>query len=858
MRNIYYLLSVLLITTNLNAHVGHDSLRRKIDKDLQTLTNQEKVEFLVKEAKSNLQTDHIFALHLSNRAMKIADSTSDRKGQIEALLSLGHNYFTITNYDTAMVYYEKALKLSIEENDSLGMLSSMTNMGLVHDMWAEFDKAIKYFITSREIAERLNRSEEVAHSYIRIGKIFRIQEAYDSSLANFLKAFKILSKDNDKIELASYYLEIGVLFRNLKRYDQALSNFQNALEHFLEANDKKQAARVYGYIGLIYFDQKEYTTSLEYHKKAAELRKQISDREGLGISLNNYGKIYLRLGEYNKALVNFNAALNIRRKSGNVYGIAETNARIAEVYSMMGNSQMALKHINISVKISERHDIINLIKENYFFLSKIYENLGQNKKALKYYKKYSQYKENLLNTGTSKKIADLQMQLESEAQLKRISTLTKENEIHELMVSQERQIRIYLIIFISFLLIAASLIYYLYKTNKKTTEFLYMVINSLSQPFYVINANTFDIELANKAAKEENGRETANRKCYQVIHKINEPCSTDEVGCPINEIRNNGEKVVREYKFIDKNGVKYVEIYAYSIFDSKGNFEKIIEYHLDITDRKIAEKRVERYVDELKYSNDLSEKKAEELERLNISLIKSKAELKRINSTKDKFFSIISHDLKSPFNALLGFSEYLIKENDVLTKEEIGEFSQSINNTARRIYDLLENLLNWSRLQSEQIAFNPDRFDLFTCGERVVTLLSASAQRKKITIDNKILHNTFVYADENMIETVLRNLLSNAIKFTHQNGQIELEASQGMGVINIAVKDNGLGIDKETQRRLFQFEYHHTTLGTAKEQGTGLGLVMCDELVRKNGGSIWIESAVGKGSKFIFSLPAKV
>lgn len=236
---------------------------------------------------------------------------------------------------------------------------------------------------------------------------------------------------------------------------------------------------------------------------------------------------------------------------------------------------------------------------------------------------------------------------------------------------------------------------------------------------------------------------------------------------------------------------------------------------------------------------------------------KKNQELKEINESKDKFFSIIAHDLRSPFQGLLGFSKILAEEYDSLTQDEIKYFINSLNEALINQYKFLEDLLNWSRIQSNRMVCEPKLLNLSTQLEDVLMLLYQNIKNKKITLHNKVDKELIIYADENMLALLLRNIISNAIKFTHNNGLIEIYALKRPNDVIIDIRDNGVGIAEENIEKLFRIDTQYTTAGTNQEKGNGLGLVLCKEIVDKHKGKIWVESSLGKGTSFKILFPHK-
>lgn len=236
-------------------------------------------------------------------------------------------------------------------------------------------------------------------------------------------------------------------------------------------------------------------------------------------------------------------------------------------------------------------------------------------------------------------------------------------------------------------------------------------------------------------------------------------------------------------------------------------------------------------------------------------LEESNSKLKIMNATKDKFFSIIAHDLRSPFNAILGFSE-LIK-GELKAKQRVTvlkEYNNSVNESANGLYNLLENLLQWANSQRGQLEFTPVQFDLYELVQNNLRIFKLKTADKSIRLSSDILPNTLAYGDIQMIDTIVRNLISNALKFTDSDGEVFLSAKLDNEFIQLSVKDTGIGISKENQEKLFRIDSNFSTYGTDDESGSGLGLILCKEFVTKNGGEIWVESEPNKGSQFTFSL----
>jgi len=247
---------------------------------------------------------------------------------------------------------------------------------------------------------------------------------------------------------------------------------------------------------------------------------------------------------------------------------------------------------------------------------------------------------------------------------------------------------------------------------------------------------------------------------------------------------------------------------------------------------------------------DITERKKAEQE------IKLKnRELRQLNATKDKFFSIIAHDLKSPFNAIMGFSELLMEQIKEKDYNGVEEYAEIILKSSGHALDLLMNLMDWARSQTGKLDFIPEHFEMVDFIKDITLLFDDIASQKAIAIKKELPHNATVFADKAMISTVLRNLISNAIKFTKPGGEIIITVAEKGTEIIVSVIDNGVGIPEKMIDKLFRIDENYTTSGTNNERGTGLGLILCKEFIEKHAGNIWVESEEGKGSVFSFTLP---
>ncbi|NOQ26182.1 MAG: cyclic nucleotide-binding domain-containing protein [Bacteroidales bacterium] len=282
-------------------------------------------------------------------------------------------------------------------------------------------------------------------------------------------------------------------------------------------------------------------------------------------------------------------------------------------------------------------------------------------------------------------------------------------------------------------------------------------------------------------------------------------------------------------------------------------FQKITEDNIEVS-KAVLKALIKR----LRDNNILEEKltqKSLKIEHQRDELNRQKKELEDLNATKDKFFTIIAHDLKNPFNTVIGLSQLLIERYETFDSNKIKEFIKEINKFSNNVYDLLEKLLQWAKLQRGTLEVNSEKVNLLDLANENMNIFQIIAEKKGVKLESRINNKLYAYIDRNMISTVIRNLLSNSIKFTNVNDTVFLEAKVVNDFIEISVTDTGIGIPESNIDKIFSIDSNISTKGTAEESGTGLGLIISHEFVIKNGGTIIVKSEEGKGTEFTFTIP---
>ncbi|MEX0982609.1 MAG: ATP-binding protein [Bacteroidales bacterium] len=371
-------------------------------------------------------------------------------------------------------------------------------------------------------------------------------------------------------------------------------------------------------------------------------------------------------------------------------------------------------------------------------------------------------------------------------------------------------------------------------TNKEL-EKLSLVASKTSNVVLIMDANG-DFEWANEGFRQKYGMDLEAFKA-EYGSNLRVTSSYHETDKVLDKITQNREPAVYISEFTDKNGVKtWSQTNLTPILNHDGEITNLVLIDSDITDLKHAEAQIREQNEEITTQS---------------------VELHRLIASRNKLLSIIGHDLKNPLNSIIGFADLLQTNLAALNEEQVKKYSEIIYSSSKSAYYLLENLLDWSRLQTGRLQQNPVSINISDLVKDVIPLYKANASDKRIELINKVGHDLHVFADRNMVNTVVRNITGNAIKYTEEGGSVTFSADAKGKDVSIRIEDTGIGMAKDVIEKLFHSEDVQSTPGTAGEKGTGLGLIIAREFLEKNQGKLEVESEPGKGTTFIITLPAE-
>jgi signal transduction histidine kinase len=617
----------------------------------------------------------------------------------------------------------------------------------------------------------------------------------------------------------------------------------DSLQELVHEVDKPERVEIFCELAELYW-QRSFDTSLLMATHAFDAAREINDKPLTALSLNMIGNAYYLMGELASAMDHYFQALWLREELGDSTGIAKSYNNIAAAYIGLKDYPHGLDYLK------RARDIFTLLDETAYMFS-ILNNIGAVYIEMEKYDTARVYLldayEKALETQDSSDISMALTNLGEVTMKMGLLEYSGEYLVKALEISKNQDDRALMTI------ILANLGNLYMKQAEYRRAFEHLMeglkyadeVNSLldKREIYRYLADYYEIM----------GDDARALEYYKRYNAARDSILTEEGMMKIKEmeVKTNAQSMQQEISLLKKeneiSSLKRTRLRILILFLAAIAIMGILVFIIYFQKNRLKHE-----------TNRLLEEKNILLEKTNKKLKESERNLKELNSTKDKFFSIIGHDLRNPLNALLGFSELISGNSREYSSEEIHKYSRIINEAAKNIHMLIENLLEWSRSQSGNIDFNPKKEEIYPVVKEIVKVFSLQAEKKNIKISISVPKKIFAFFDRNLLSTILRNLISNAIKFTSGNGKINISCKSGSAESIIQVKDTGIGMTEDQISQLFDLKETITMQGTSDEKGTGLGLILCKEFVDMHNGRIWVESKPGKGSTFYFTLPDSV
>lgn len=655
------------------------------------------------------------------------------------------------------------------------------------------DRSLEYGRKALQLARRSGNPEWICISLKNTGIACSYLSQYNEAEKYFMQSLKTAEENDLKEQLPPSYNSLGNYYYLTGNLDKAISYYERAYKSGKELGDNSELNSYLSNIGIVYHNRGSYEKALKYYFESLEISGRMNDKPGVSRALTNIGAVYTDMDDYPKALDYYNKALAVTKETNDLHTRAGLLNNIANVLSEQGNLQEALTYHFDSLHLKEKIEDKSGAALSLGDIGRIYASLGKYTSAVKYLK---------ISHRIQKEVGNVEGEIISLVQLGR--AFTDMTGYHDALVSFNEAASLAEGFSVKLLLDAWKGKSDVYEKmgNYREAYKSYLRFSELKDSVYNENSAEQVAEIQTKYESEKKDKEISLLQREKTIR----------------DLKLRGETIVRNSLVA---GLAVFIIIAFLIYN---------RYRIK------------------KKTNSLLEEKIREIG-------KQKNELKVLNENKNKLLSIISHDLRAPFQALLGYSEILNLNIKDLTDEEISAYSETLHHTSRQTFMLFETLLEWSRLQMDKIISKPETFELAEIVDKASSLLLHYAGKKNITVMTDIPEGTLVYADVDMISSVLRNLLSNAVKYSEKDSTVIVRSASENVCVTVVVEDTGKGLAPDEIQSILGGDRHSSTAGTANEKGTGLGLEICKEMIRLNNGRFSIESEIGKGSRFIFSIP---
>ncbi len=663
------------------------------------------------------------------------------------------------------------------------------------------NKAIEYAIRSLKNAEKEKDVNLQIIPLQTLGEVYFRFDDYKKSIEYYTRIADIYEQQSLELETAHTYALLGGVYSQWSKYDLAKEYYDKSLMICNRHQDFEGIASCLSGLANVMTHWGNYELALSQYLESLKFWEETGNRSGIAKSYNNIGILYQELSFYDKANDYFNRGLKIFEELNDTWSIVNMILHIGDIYLKTEEYDKALEYFYKALEIEGEVQNKKLKAIALSNIGEAYNKKGEYLKALDY-----QNKSLLLK----KELGDI----------KRLSITYSELGIIYKNLGDNKKA-------IDFLQRGLELALGINSKYQINTSYKYLseVYSSMGDYKSAFNYYKMYIDGSEEVNSMDNKKIIAQLQTqYQLEKKEKE-----------NQILRNSEQLNESQIRIQWLIIGLVSIILI------GSITLIFVF-------KRREQQKKKLNVQLALKNQEIELQGENVQKLN-------AELQEANATKDKFFSIVAHDLKNPFNSLILLTEVLIDDIQMLSKEEIVEYLEKIKTSSENTYTLLQNLLDWARSQTGKHKVHPQKINERNLTDQTLLLLLPNAENKEISLHSDIPKNSYAYADKNMISTVLLNLLSNAIKFTPRKGEINVSLQNNNSSHIFVISDNGVGIREKDRNNLFRIDKKIQNKGTEKEPGTGLGLLLCKEFVEKNNGRIWVESEPGKGSKFFFSIP---
>lgn len=748
--------------------------------------------------------------------------------------------------DSVLYYSDKALELANKLKNRYLYFRTLESKGVYLRKQGRNLESLEALKKAHDFYHKNNHTTDNGRTFNEIAINHYFLGQPEKALENYQKSLRIFTSLNDTFQIANCLNNIGIIHYQQQDLEKALDYYLKALKKYKQLDKKFSIAQTQNNIAAIYMKQENFEKAEPFLLNAIEICEEIEYYFALPALYINMGGLVKNRMEYYKAEEYYKKALEVSERLGNPHSIAEAKSVMGYLYINMADSMIMPHSIRMdylnnaaelnleAYRISTKHNFLEQRLESAEYLMYAYERLNDYEKALKYSQIFKEASDSLRNQKRDKTLAEMEEKYQNEQKQLQIEQLKKEQLLKDKNIRNQRLIMFILIVSSISIGIFLLIVILQNRQKRKTNKLLEKKNKEINQAYNELEK--MSVALANSdnaiVVADANGRiewinkgfldhfdNTINLEKDIKGKTLAETSQKQDFNNLLEDIKRTGKSVSYESEFRNPDGQH---------INTQATITPIFENG-----------RINRFV----------------LVETNISQLKAtEQKLKETMDTKDKFLSIIAHDLKNPFVSLLGLSEVYVEDHDNLTEEEIHEFIINVYKVSKQGYDLLENLLEWSRLQSGKIRLDRVDVNLPEPVLKTEELLRLNAEQKGVQLHNMVNDPVKVKADEYALLTILRNLASNAIKYTQSGGEVNIYYREEGEIIKIFVKDNGVGMEENIIEQVLNNNLQQSQPGTSNEKGIGLGLHLVQEFVNAQGGSLSIQSNKGEGTTVSFTV----
>lgn len=782
------------------------------------------------------QTDEIDSL-------KMQLDTTSGQNKVYLLNKIAYSYWTVLP-DTGLMYARKALELANQINFKYGIAVSYESMGTSFWSRGNADSALHYYLLSNKVLQEFNKPEYLISSYGNIGNIYKEQGFLDDAFNYYYKALENI----DQAENELYHSYYGV---------------------------------IYNMVGEACYDSKQFDKALYFFSKGFSFEQASNETDGIINAYNNMANALIAKKKEKKAMVLYEKALALAVETKNNFRIVNNALALGNIFLKKNDIHKADIYIILAYNSAQVLNSKNVWTKIYEAMANLTHKQKKFEESLLYFTLKGQYTDSL----QKEKVAKLILTLDKQKQQADLEELKLQNEKSIEILRHRRIVQLIMGATIVVGLFVILYFFLVYRKTKKSEGNLRVQKKSIevkkNQIEEVLMQLTELSEIGQKVIASLSAQHIV-RTVYEQLNKLFE-IETFGIGVFTPEDNKMWFRGVYEQgqplpDFAFQTNKNHLACWCYQnqqavlINSYRNEYQNYIQ---PLSDAEIQKQNSSIIYIPVTTSKSkigvvtIQNKKPYHFSQNDFSFLQNVAlyigialenatayeMLSKEIDTRDQLFSIISHDLRSPIGAIYSLTDFTLDTFDEYSSEGLKRNIELINTSSESALSLLETLLMWAKQQSKKIVYEPEIIRFSDIGAEIRELNKTHLLQKQITLECFSGNNIEIFADKNMLKTILRNLISNAIKFTKTGGKIGIKASDDQQFVYMAISDTGVGMTQQQINNLFDFKTHHTTSGTNNESGTGLGFILAYQFAQNHGGTIKVESKVGEGSTFTVVIP---